>query len=230
MVPVLIPVIRFSTAAAAMANANIARDAGCDGVFLVHPEGEDGLLIPVTRHIKEEWPAGMVGIHFKNTPAMAALDLSLGNGLDMTWTDNISQSNSSEASRVASVLGKLTSHLFFDSIDPSGFHQKPPDPFEAATKTRRHRMIPATRFSPEDETEEIRKLAILRSAVGNAALAVASGITVENVHALTPYASHLLFASGASDTFFTLDPELTRAMVTQAKKAWTETGPAWASL
>ncbi|MBU9200312.1 hypothetical protein KTD31_02960 [Burkholderia multivorans] len=48
----MIPVIHYENADQAMRNAERAFDAGCEGVFLIHMDGENELLSPSAIAIK----------------------------------------------------------------------------------------------------------------------------------------------------------------------------------
>ncbi|MDN8078562.1 hypothetical protein QZN30_04020 [Burkholderia multivorans] len=48
----VIPVIHYENADQAMRNAERAFDAGCEGVFLIHMDGENELLSPSAIAIK----------------------------------------------------------------------------------------------------------------------------------------------------------------------------------
>ena len=54
----------------------------------------------------------------------------------------------------------------------------------------------------------------MKHAIGDSPLAIASGITLENVSQYLPIADCFLVATGISESFFELDPVRTRELVT----------------
>lgn len=52
----------------------------------------------------------------------------------------------------------------------------------------------------------MEKIATMKKAIGDKPLAIASGITLENVENYLPYTEYFLVATGISHTFNELDP------------------------
>jgi len=206
--PKIYPVIHYLTAESAMRNAEVAFDAGCDGVFLIHMEHVDRLLEPAARAIKARWPDRLVGINYLTLPADVALGRNLRAGLDMTWTDNAGL-NTLETSVFAESLGRVLrahpEHLFFGGA-AFKYQADEPDPEGAAKRGIRNGMVPTTSGSGTGRAADVDKVALM-SEGADGLLAIASGITPENVLDYSPFVSHILVASGVSVDEHTLDYE-----------------------
>ncbi|KVP39816.1 hypothetical protein WJ87_06435 [Burkholderia ubonensis] len=206
----VIPVIHFESEAQALRNAELAYDAECAGVFLIHMEGQNHLLAPVARLIKSRWPDMLVGINYLGRDPAAATAANIADGLDMTWTDV--QLTHSEAApwdgavRVREALVRNPAHRVFAGV--AFKHQRhEPQPELAARTAHAFGLIPTTSGPATGVAAETAKIAQLRAALGDAPLAIASGITPENAREFAPYLSHILVATGVSASFHDFDFE-----------------------
>jgi predicted TIM-barrel enzyme len=207
----VIPVIHYETADQAMSNAERAFDAGCEGVFLIHMDGENELLSPSAIAIKARWPDKLVGINQLGEDPAKAMLANIANGLDMTWTDVQLTSSPLEpwtyAKMVRDALTPNPRHLLFTGV--AFKHQShDPNPELSARMAVKFGFVPTTSGPATGVAADVGKIARLREAVGNdAPLAIASGITPDNVHQYAPYLSHILVASGVSESFHEFDYE-----------------------
>ncbi|HDR9103689.1 hypothetical protein [Paraburkholderia sp. A3RO-2L] len=206
----VIPVIHYENAAQALRNAERAFDAGCEGVFLIHMDGENEVLAPSALAIKARWPERLVGINYLGEDPAKAVLANVANGLDMTWTDAQLTHSSAEpwtyAQMVQTALAKTPRHLLFAGV--AFKHQRPePHPELAARMADKFGFVPTTSGAATGVAAGVEKIARLRTALGEAPLAIASGITPENVHEYAPYLSHILVASGVSESFHEFDYE-----------------------
>ena len=64
---------------------------------------------------------------------------------------------------------------------------------------------------------EVEKIARMKAAIGSYPLALASGITPENVHAYLPHADCFLVATGISRSFSELEPSRVRSLVAKVR-------------
>lgn len=205
----VIPVIHYENDEQALRNAEVAFDAGCHGVFLIHMAGRNELLAPVARTVKARWPRMLVGINYLGRDPAGAVAANIADGLDMTWTDvQLTHSAAApwaDAMRVREVLLRKSDHLVFTGV--AFKHQRhEPQPAVAAWEALAFGFIPTTSGSATGVAAEVEKVAQLRTALGTMApLAIASGITPENVLDYAPYLSHILVATGVSNSFHELD-------------------------
>jgi len=206
----IIPVIHYRSDELALENAQIAFDAGAAGVFLINMNGPDRLLAPVARVIKERWPDKLVGINYLRLGAAEAVTRNIADGLDMTWTDEQLTYTRLDsyvgAERVRDAAAQQPGHLVFAGV--AFKHQDDePRPDLAALAALKYGFVPTTSGPATGVAAEVAHVAGIRAALGDAPLAIASGITPENVEQFAPHLSHILVASGVSSSFYQLDFE-----------------------
>jgi predicted TIM-barrel enzyme len=217
----IIAVIHYADDEQAMRNAERAHDAGCAGVLLIHMEGRNALLPPAAHEIRKRWPTLAVGLNLLGEEPARALEISIGAGLDMTWTDEqLTHSDGrgdADARAAAEVLAQAPGHLLFAGV--AFKHQRPePDPAGAARRAVARGFVPTTSGAATGVAADPQRIAALRDALGaDAPLAVASGIDPGNAVHFAPNLSHILVATGVSTSFHEFDPALLRALVATAR-------------
>lgn len=210
------PVIHLHTVAQAVANARIDQAAGAHGVFLIHMSGDDDMIEPAGRAISEQCPGLVVGANYLSLSATQALERSLAAGFAATWSDapGVHSTGVNESARaLASRVRQHPGHEFFASV-AFKYQEPDPDPGKAASAALSLDMIPTTSGPATGQAPAIEKLQAIRASIGpSAALALASGVTPENVAQLVPCLSDILVATGISADFHTFDPaRLSRLM------------------
>lgn len=209
MKPMIIPVIHHADDRQAIRNGVLALEAGCDGVMLIQMEGDNARLPSVARVLKGLWPNRLVGINFLGMDPVESIRANIANGLDMTWTDEQLTHSSlapwDDASDVALELSRSDGHLLFAGV--AFKHQRPePDPATAVRKAVDLGFVPTTSGTATGIAADIGKIRDLRAEIGqDVPLAIASGITPENVADYAPYLSHILVATGISASFHEID-------------------------
>lgn len=206
----ILPVIHYQSDEQALRNAEVAFDAGCDGVFLIHMRGQNALLAAPARAIKARWPDKLVGVNYLGWDTAGAVAANIDDGLDMTWTDNqlthSSGDDLQDARRVHAAMAAKPGHLVFTGV--AFKHQrKEPHPVQAAQMAVEHGFIPTTSGPATGVAAEVTAVRALREGLDVAPLAIASGITPDNVAEFAPNLSHILVASGVSSSFYEFDFE-----------------------
>lgn len=198
-------------------NADIAVRAGCTGVFVISMEGHDNAVTPVAREIKLRHPGLRVGVNYLSLAAPDALARSLENGLHATWSDRPGVSSAgpdADGMRIARVLRNNPMHLFFGSV---AFKYQPVDPCpeQAAVEAAKLHMIATTSGLATGEPPTADKLFRMRQSLGEAPLAVASGISPDNAFELGRFLTHVLVATGISKSFYEFDEALLVRLLAQ---------------
>ncbi len=205
----ILPVIHYQNNDQALRNADVAFEASCDGVFLIHMEAEDHLLPEVALKLKSKYPDKLIGINNLSLHADASVRQNIELDLDMTWTDSqLTYSKSKpwhEAKFVMRDKAKKHDHLLFSGV--AFKHQKPePNPELAAKKAIEFGFIPTTSGSATGVAAESSKVLHIRNALRpKDPLAIASGITPENAREFAPYLTHILVSTGVSSDFYNFD-------------------------
>lgn len=204
--PEVWPVIHVLSSRLALSAADLAAKHGCSGVFLISMDGYDSRLDPISADIRQRFPELSIGVNYLTLSADQGLKRSLEQGYQATWTDDAGLHSTGAIDPAAAcrlLLQQQSNHPFFGAVDFKG-QRRDPDPGKAAMLALEHGMIPTTSGSRTGVAPPSQKLATIRAAIGSdAPLAVASGITPENVGELGAFVSHILISTGISADFHT---------------------------
>lgn len=194
-------VVHVESLTQAVNNCAIAHEAGCDGAFLISHRQVGWLaLAELVAPCRSRIP--WVGINFLDLSANTAVMVAREVKASAVWTDD-------------TYLGEKP-----DDVEVfSGFafkHQPQPSAgslvAEAQEAARRCHVLttsgPATGVPAS--VEHVEKL---RVAIGDGRLALASGVSADNVREFMPCVSDFLVASSISASWQELDPKKTRDLV-----------------
>lgn len=191
------PVIHFLNCQLALNEVGVARDAGADGVFLISHHGDDDALLDVARDARDAYPGFPIGINLLSRPAEDAVRAAVAHGLPMVWADDMGVSSaglSEEGVRLSALARTYPGLMLFASV--AFKYQAPePQPEEAARQALAAGFLPTTSGAGTGQAPEVSKVASMSAAAGGL-LAVASGMTPENIATFAPHLSHCLVATG----------------------------------
>jgi len=224
---VVLPVIHVKSQQQALRNAQIAYEAGADGVFLInHTINAEGLLA-IQNAVANVYPDWWVGVN--------CLGLSPGDvfarispRIAGVWVDNAmileNQRNQSEAQAVLNARQQSGwNGLYFGGV--AFKYQRHVDDLCAAAKTARDFMDVVTTSGPgTGKPAHVEKIRIMKSSLEDFPLAIASGITPDNVADYLPYSDCYLVATGISRSFDDLDPILTQRLIKLVRQYDREVG------
>ena len=217
------PVIHLDGLTAATECARLAQRLGATGIFLISMDGRDADVIPAARAVHEACPGLKIGINLLGSGAVAALEASLQEGFDATWTDapGISSAGGDACARAcADILKEYPSHLFFASI-AFKYQKEDPNPGVAGWEAARLGMIPTTSGAATGVPPTMQKLRAMRAAIGSGPFAVASGLDSSNVEELGQTLTHALVSTGIARSFHEFDPaKLEAFMNARARVNW----------
>lgn len=210
--------------------ASIASSAGADGVFLISHHGADRELAELGRQIKLDCPNLQVGLNYLGLGVIEAAQAVLDAGLDMVWGDvcGVSSAGLDDLGhRLNNFKEQNAGIAVFASV---AFKYQPEDldPPQAARNARAAGFIPTTSGSATGIPPAWEKVCEMAGPVLDAGttLAVASGLSVENVGSYFPYLSHLLVATSVSIDDHHFDVHLLQEFVKAAKPIEYSYGPA----
>jgi len=197
---VFLPVIHVESWQQALRNADLAREAGADGVFLINHSVPAEMLMQVHRGVSDVHRGWFVGVNRLGLSPQLALDV--GPKVDGVWTDSKPD--------VDRVWWPKTC-LYFGGV--AFKYQRQPAELEVECQAAMRRMdVVTTSGQGTGEPPALEKIIRMRQALGDFPLAIASGITPENVDGYLPYVDAFLVATGISSSFTELDPERVRML------------------
>lgn len=216
------PVIHYVNIATALVNVDIAVKCGCDGVFLIRMDGTSHSteLLGAAKAIRSRFPDIKIGINWLELYPASALELNVKLEVDVTWLDNCGATSEGLDGRgieLQMMHRNTPNHRVFAGV--AFKYQKPePNPPLAARIVLQKNWIPTTSGTTTGSAPDLEKIKSLFEAVGRENLAVASGITPDNISVFLPYVSKFLVATGISRTFYDFDLNLLSALMLEVKK------------
>lgn len=203
-----LPVIHHLDRETSIAEAQVARKCGADGVFLISHHGDDDEIVSVASELKVYMPEMKVGINLLSRSPKEACAAALESELDMVWADHMGVNSSgvdplglwlSEFAKDNPAIKLFASVAFkYQAIDPN--------PSLAAAKAKQMGFVPTTSGSATGSAPELSKIRQMSHAV-NGELAVASGMTPENILGYAPFLAYALVSTGISKDEYHIDED-----------------------
>lgn len=206
---IVLPVIHAETEQQVMRNVERARDAGADGVFIINHTIDWPSLLCIHKTATKAFPGWWIGV---NCLGLSAFDVfrKIPGSMPGVWTDNalidVTKEPQTQAEQVLSVIEESGwNGLYFGGV---AFKYQDPvvDTGAAASVAARYIDVVTTSGSGTGIPAHVEKIRAMKEAIGDSPLALASGVTPENVELYMPYCDCFLVASGISETFDELDP------------------------
>lgn len=217
---VVLPVIHAETETQALRNAAIAHGAGCDGVFLINHSISADHLLKIAAKVRKTYANLWVGINCLGQhprEIFGMVDSTIGG----IWVDNAmvdeQEGRQEAAEKVLAARDRSGwKGLYFGGV--AFKYQKPVTDLERASRLAAKCMDVITTSGPGTGQAALpEKIARMKAAVGNHPLAIASGITPENVADYLSSADCFLVATGISRTFTEFDPNRVSALVERVR-------------
>lgn len=223
------PVIHYRDQSQALMQAQLAHEAGADGVMLIshYHAVPNEALFAAAGAIRAWFPRLSIGINLLSIrmPDAAYREvLRLGAAaVDSLWVDYADFTSSwcgSSALDLSGLVHSTNPGRPRDVFAGVAFkhQQHEPNPLQAAQRARTLGFIPTTSGPATGVPPDVEKVRSMSAAAGGV-LAVASGLTPHNVAAFAPYLSHILVATGVSRDEYNFDYELLRTFVGAVRQA-----------
>jgi len=217
----VLPVIHVLDNKQAELNVRLALEAGCPGVFLINHDFAYDQLIPVIRHVRQTFPDYWIGVNFLAKtgkiafPVLAELQ-NEGVRVDGYWADDAriderqTASDQSEAEEIAAIKADCGwNGLYFGGTAFKKQREVDAADYDKSAAIARHFMdVVTTSGIATGHSADLQKIETFRTACGDTPLALASGITPENVSSYAPYVDCVLVATGINikDDFYNIEP------------------------
>lgn len=226
---VILPIVHVSGREQALRNVGVARAGGADGVFLIsHGAVSDTNLLGIYEEARHAHSGWWVGVNCLSWRAEALFE-RLPAGTQGAWVDDaLIDESSDDQPAAARVLEAQKGHgwggLYFGGV--AFKYQRPVRDAAAAARRAVPYMDVVTTSGPgTGQAAAPAKVRRMKEAVGAAPLALASGVTPENVPDYLPWADCFLVSTGISYNFEELDPARLADLV-RVVRAWQGRGGA----
>jgi hypothetical protein len=210
---VLLAVVHVETFPQALRNAQIAEAEGADGVFLINHSIPFHLLIGAYETVRDALPSLWVGLNCLDLgrSALSYVPHSLA-GL---WVDNAGITERDNPAAGAEAFARIREECGWRGLYFGGVafkYQERVDHAKAARQAVPFVDVITTSGDGTGKAANVEKIREMKEAIGDHPLAIASGITPENVGEYLSHADCFLVATGISDSHTELNPARVRAL------------------
>ena len=219
---VLLPVIDVESESQALRNAVLAREGGCDGVFLINHEISAPELLNIHEAVVKQLPDWWVGVNCLDlSPREVFAELPqevTGVWVDDAEIDECAQAQPAARTILAARKASSWKGLYFGGV--AFKYQRAVEDLATAARVAAKYMDVVTTSGPgTGQAASIEKIRAMKSAMGDSPLAIASGITPENVSQYLGVADCYLVATGISSSWTEFDPHRVRDLVQTVRSA-----------
>lgn len=222
--PAVLPVIHVAGLQQAIDNVRVASEAGSDGAFLINHRMSSGQFLSICETVVRNFSDFWIGINCLDLNAeevfrQILLREVLMDSLGGLWVDNPMVDERLKKHPEAEEINELRqefSCLYFGGV--AFKYQREVFDLERAAKVAARYMDVVTTSGPGTGlAADVKKISRMKSALSERPLAIASGITPENVRQYLGLADCFLVATGISRDFKNLDPAKLGLLIEKAK-------------
>ena len=226
--PAILPVVHVLDEEQAKRNVQLAIGEGAQGVFLINHDFSHHKLLPIIASVRKEFPRILLGVNFlgvsgKNAfPVLGRLARE-GVAVDAYWADNACIDEDAELrdQPYAQAIDQARKDsgwkgLYFGGTAFKGQRAVREDSYGKAASIAANFMdVVTTSGRATGAAARIKKVEDIRKGCGDAALALASGITPENAPDYATLVDCFMVATGISPPgdFYNFDPDKLRALI-----------------
>jgi hypothetical protein len=205
----LIAVVHVEDGLQALQNVRIAEENGADGAFLINHSIRTFDLIQIYAILRKHFPTFWMGMNMLGLEPKDALSHMPDNDAGL-WVDNAGVRESGSSPKAEEFTDYRTRQSSWRGIYFGGVAFKYQEPVRDVAKAAKAAMpyvdVITTSGAGTGSAADPKKIKKMKDAIGNHPLAIASGVTPENVH-LYPDADCFLVATGISDSHTELNPK-----------------------
>lgn len=216
--PVVLPVIHVLETPRTLRNVRETIGAGAAGCFLINHDFAPEQFLPIIRDVRTEFPAFWIGVNFLAVTGRDAFPVlgglaEEGCAVDAYWADDAridEHGENAEAREIARVYEDSGWRgLYFGGTCFKKQREVAPEHYgDAAREACAFMDVVTTSGVATGHEAEIGKVETFRRAIGEATLALASGVTPENADTYADVDCFMV-ATGINEpgNFYDIDPE-----------------------
>lgn len=228
----ILPVIHTLDTEQAARNVRVAMQEGAQGVFLINHDFAHEELVPIIREVREQFPWLWLGVNFLGVtgkdafPVLGTLEKD-GCPVDAYWADNARIDERVDAQTEADEIANIRensgwSGLYFGGTAFKKQRDVAPEDFAtSASIACRYMDAVTTSGIATGKAADLSKIETFRAACGKHPLAIASGVTSDNVHLYAPLLDAILIATGINhdNDFYNIDPVRLRDVLARSRSS-----------
>ncbi|MBE3112729.1 MAG: adenine phosphoribosyltransferase [Acidobacteria bacterium] len=222
--PVLLPVVHPISREAALEAICVAHTCGVKGVFLIDQGMSEREVLQLAREVRDQYPSLWIGLNLLSRTAAKTLTTTYNRGwrVDGIWSDwaGIEENRVAGSSHpVAEAFLNARRNASWEGLYFGGVAFKyqrevaPSDLAVAAEMSVPYMDVLCTSGPGTGHPADIEKVRALRAGLGDHAMALASGITPENVQSYMPYVQAFLVGTGIESQLGVFDPTKIEALM-----------------
>lgn len=224
------PVIHVLNNEQAERNARIVAESACPGLFLINHDFPYPEFLPIVQHVRRALPDLWIGVNFLGVtgkqafPVLAELEAK-GTQIDAYWADDarIDEKHTVDHQGEAQEILDTKLECGWKGLYFGGTafkKQRPVDPKDYNTSAAiacSYMDVVTTSGVATGHSADLDKIRTFRAACDETPLALASGITPENISHYAPLVDAVLVATGINvqDDFYNIDPKRLDDLLTQ---------------
>jgi len=216
---VILPVIHIETNQQALHNAKIAFEHGADGIWLIaHADTYKGLN-QVYLSVRDVYPDRWVGVNcldLRVPKAMEQIRNGLFPGINGLWVDDAGIHDGGPIQEQAIVNQTAMAGwdgMYFGGVAFKYVHDPNTDVRAVASVASALMDVVTTSGAATGKAADVDKISTMAEAASPTPLAIASGLTSENVSLYLPYAKYLMVATGINASWENIDPSKLKSFV-----------------
>ncbi len=217
----LIVVVHTEESDQAIRNAKIAFDAGADGIFLINHSIPATKLLTIYTEVRFRFPDAWIGLNLLDLEPVQVFSRVPGTASGI-WIDDageedpVVRAHMNWSLRTRKKDWGRNRALYFGGV--AFKYLREVEDLEYVSKLACKFMdVITTSGTATGLPPDVRKIERMRKAIVNFPLAIASGITPENVREYRPFVDCFLVATGISRSDTELDPRRTERFVKNLK-------------
>lgn len=231
--PVVLPVIHVTDNEQAERNVAITISEGAAGAFLINHDFAYPQFLPIIRHVRQRFPHVWLGVNFlavtgrEAFPVLGKLQAE-GVQVDAYWADDacINEFEAVDAQKEAGEIEKIRKASGWNGLYLGGTcfkkqREVAPEHYAISAHIATNYMdAVCTSGVATGYAADLNKIDVFRKNIGDAALALASGITPENAGAYVKDVDCFMVATGINKPgdFYNIAPERLRALLSLTRK------------
>lgn len=218
---VLLPVVHPIGRAEALEGVRVVNDFGIPGVFLIDQGMIEREVLALMREVRDRYPTLWIGLNLLGRAPSRTLALARETCgfIDGVWCDDAGI-DEREASHPRAEAFDQARHeakwngLYFGGVAFKYQREVPHgDLHRAAELAVPHMDVVCTSGPGTGHAADVAKVRALRAGLGDHALALASGVTADNVRSYLPYVQAFLVGTGIEKQVGVLDPVKIEALL-----------------
>lgn len=208
---VLLPVIHVKDLEQVLKNCELCFECGTDGVWLINHNVDSSELVRIIKDVRNIYPEKWIGANFVDLYAHEAFDVinETGIKLDGLWVDNAMINEDSTFQKTAEFLNCVRfknswNGLYFGSI-AFKYKAQPKNLKTLAKKAYPFMDVVTTSGTGNGNEMPVKKAQDIFDSVMGTPIAIASGVTHQNIQKYSKYVNCFMVSSCIESDFFNFD-------------------------